>query len=83
MTDPLTIFPVYRCYSNHKHWFRIRSETQFDEITITGDKHTLSTFTARTYPDRVLIQDLIHNTHHNCLEVSEASFNELMSKIKN
>ena len=52
-------FPIYRKYTNDKVFFKIISETEFEEITLIGSKTLHQTITATTYAERLYIKDMI------------------------
>lgn len=54
-------FPAYRKYKNNKHFFKIISSTEFEEISFIGSKPVVTKHLARILPDRNLIADLLHD----------------------
>ncbi len=56
------IFPAYRKYKNNKHFFKIISESEFDEISFIGSKVIITKHLAKILPDRNLISDLLHDS---------------------
>lgn len=75
-------FPVYRKYPNEKHFFRIRSETAFDELFIMGSRYGLYEKEAKTYPDRIFIQDMLEMKDGNWAESSEEEFENALATCK-
>lgn len=67
-------FPLYRKYTNGKSFFKIVSETRFEEIKLTGKQAELCVFEAKIFPDRQLIQDMIAMSGGFWLESTEAEF---------
>jgi hypothetical protein len=55
------IFPAYRKYKNNKHFFKVISHTEFEEISFIGAKAMVTTHTAKILPDRNLIADLLND----------------------
>lgn len=70
-------FPVYRKYANNKSYFKITSETRFDELKVTGKLIERYPFEAKIYPDRVFIQDMLAMENDHWIESSEKEFEEL------
>lgn len=56
-------FPVFRKYKNNKHFFKIISENEFDEISFIGSKVIVTKNFAKILPDRNLISDLLHDNN--------------------
>ena len=56
-------FPVFRKYKNNKHFFKIISENEFDEISFIGSKVIVTKHLAKILPDRNLISDLLHDNN--------------------
>ena len=55
-------FPIYRKYKNNKHFFKIISESEFEEISFIGSKVIVTKHLAKILPDRNLISDLLHDS---------------------
>ena len=72
-------FPLYRKYAHGQTYFKISSETEWEELHLLGDKCTVHYFTAKILPDRNYVADLIANTKKNWEEVAEE---EYMNKKK-
>ncbi|MCC7533822.1 MAG: hypothetical protein IT246_07775 [Bacteroidia bacterium] len=58
-------FPQYRKYRNNKHFFKIISSSEFEEISFIGSKLISSKKVATILPDRNFIQDLLHNPDYS------------------
>lgn len=54
-------FPQYRKYSNNRHFFKIVSATEFEEISFIGSKKIVTQHQAKILPDRNLILDLLQD----------------------
>lgn len=63
------MFPTYRKYKNNKHFFKIISESEFDEISFIGSKAIVTKHIAKILPDRNFISDLLNDIGNTC-EVS-------------
>lgn len=54
-------FPAYRKYRNNKHFFKIMSNNEFEEISFIGNKAVVTKHVAKILPDRNLIADLLND----------------------
>jgi hypothetical protein len=55
------MFPLFRKYSHNRTFFKILSESEFEEINLIGNYYTELHFCADIYPDKLMIQDMINN----------------------
>lgn len=67
-------FPLYRKYKNEKHFFKINSPDEFEEIQLIGNRTIHTKHTAKILPDRNFIYDLCLDTQLT-LESNETEFN--------
>lgn len=67
-------FPQYRKYKNNKHFFKITSYSEFEEIHFIGTKTLVTKHHAKILPDRNLIQDLLHDVGKTCEMSSEDEY---------
>ena len=56
-------FPIYRKLINNKSFYKINTLEEFEEIRIIGTKVSIQIFTAKQYPEKLLIQDMIKLTN--------------------
>jgi len=75
-------YPLYRKYKNDKSFFKIMSETEFEEIKVEAGKYTFHHFNAQILPDRNLIYDLTFDFKSNCDEIGESEYLEAKEKCK-
>ena len=54
-------FPQYRKSLNGKHFYKIISEIEFEEIQLIGGKYLFMKTVAEIYPDKMRIQDMLHS----------------------
>ncbi len=57
-------FPIYRKYKGIEVWFKIESLTQFTEIKKMGSHLLKTKITAKIFPEKQFIHDMI-NCHEN------------------
>jgi hypothetical protein len=67
-------FPVYRKYKNNKHFFKIMSENEFEEISFIGTKVFVVQHVAKILPDRNFISDLLHDVGNTCEESTQEEY---------
>ncbi len=75
------VFPAYRKYKNNKHFFKIISIDEFEEISFIGNKAIVTNHIAKILPDRNLIADLL-NDIGNTAELSTQEEYESKLNIK-
>jgi hypothetical protein len=75
MQSPEINFPVYRKYKNNKSFFKILGPGLFEEIQFVGTKKFVKRVEARLYPEKMFVQDLIHDFGERALEISENEYN--------
>jgi len=81
MTTNKVIYPQYRKYSNSKSYFKIISNSHFEEIQVLGDKLTLHNFKAKILPDRNYIFDLTFNYNPHWIKIDQAEYEALKKTI--
>ncbi len=67
-------FPQYRKYKNNKHFFKIYSVFEFDEISFIGLKAMVTKHHAKILPDRNFIFDLLNDIGNTCEFCTEAEY---------
>lgn len=74
-------FPLYRKYKNDKSFFKVTSDSSFEEITFIKEKATFHLFNAKILPDRNYIFDMIYNYEPYWNKSNKEEFEEAKSKI--
>ncbi|MBN9294443.1 MAG: hypothetical protein J0G96_10735 [Flavobacteriia bacterium] len=59
MNDKITEFPQFRKLSNEKHFYKILSEREFEEIRIIGITKKYHVFEVQQYPELLRIKDML------------------------
>ena len=67
-------FPQYRRYKNGLSYFKILSNTEFEEIRIVGTKRVINHIVADQYPEKVFINDLLFKYAEFAEEISEKDY---------
>ncbi len=80
MNETIT-YPQYRKYLNGKVYFKIISNTEWEEIQQIGKKFILNSFTSKILPDRNFLHDLIYNYEENCLDISKTEYEEVKKQL--
>lgn len=75
-------YPLYRKYSNNKHYFKINSDTEFEELTLIGEKVIHSIKKATILPDKNFVSDLIHTSFESIIASDEQEFSSLLMRSK-
>ena len=74
-------FPQYRKYKNNKVYFKIHSETTWEELHLLKGNAVLYTFTAKILPDRNYLEDLTYNYAAHWDVVDAAAYEALKDKL--
>ena len=74
-------FPQYRKYNNNKHFFKIISETEFDEISFIGSKSSVTKHVAEILPDRNFVSDLLNDVGNTCELSSEEEYKKKLTNV--
>ncbi|QQR85433.1 MAG: hypothetical protein IPJ76_12535 [Flavobacteriales bacterium] len=72
--------PVYRRSANGRNFYRILSGTAFTEVQLIGSRSIVHDVVAATYPERVLIADMVAMTDGHFLPCTPAEFDEAMGR---
>jgi hypothetical protein len=75
-------FPLYRKYKNNKHFFKITSAKEFEEIQIIGSKRIVRTIHAKILPEMNQVYDLVYNFEKFGGEISEKEYLEQLEATK-
>ena len=67
-------FPVYRKYPHNRTYFKIYSETEFEEIQLIGKYYQIQLNKATILPDRNFIYDMLHDYQNNWIEISAEEY---------
>jgi hypothetical protein len=81
MTNHKVTYPLYRKYSNGKSFFKVISETEFEEIQVLGDKISIHHFETKILPDRNYISDLTYNYEEHWEVCEKEEFEALKLRV--
>ncbi len=70
-------FPQYRKYTNNKSYFKIISNTQWEEKQLLGSKVILNSFEAKILPDRNFLNDMLTNYGNHWIVIDEVEYNSI------
>lgn len=62
-------------------FFKILSDSEFEEIKITGNKKEIHYFKANILPDRNFVYDMIHNYSEYWDEIHEFEYLKIRSDL--
>jgi hypothetical protein len=75
-------YPQYRKYSHGRTYFKIISESEFEELQFLGDQCSLHHFVAKILPDRNYIHDLTFDYEKHWISIEEAEYEAARRKCK-
>jgi hypothetical protein len=56
-------FPIYRRLTNKKSFYKVKSEFEFTEIQLIGNKKLIQHFTVSQYPDKLFLMEVISGNY--------------------
>lgn len=80
MNQPVK-YPQFRKYINDMAYFKIVSESEWEEIQVMGKRYSIHSFTAKILPDRNFIYDLTYDYKRNWLEIEEEEYERIKSNV--
>jgi len=72
-------FPIYRKYKNNKHFFKIMSMNEFEEISFIGKKLIVTLHQVTILPDRNFISDLLHDIGNTAEIATEEEYQQILT----
>jgi hypothetical protein len=75
-------FPLYRKYKNNKHFFKVISAKEFEEIQIVGSKRIVRTIHAKILPEMNQVYDLVYNYEKFGSEIDPEEYEKQLSLVK-
>lgn len=72
-------FPIYRKYKNNKHFFKIMSMDEFEELSFIGKKLIVTLHQATILPDRNFISDLLHDIGNTAEIATEEEYQQILT----
>ena len=73
-------YPQYRKFSTNKAYFKILSDTQWEEIQLIGKKCMLYFFTVKILPDRNYLYDMTFDYTNNWVAIEAQDYEELKKR---
>ena len=74
-------YPQFRKYKNQQGYFKLLSPTEWEEIKIVGNNHSLHQFTVKIMPDRNLLHDMTFDYNENWEAIREEEYEMIKKKI--
>ena len=72
-------YPIFRKYNDGLTYFKITSDTEFQELKRQGKYYSLSNFKCKIHPDRVFMNDLIACSDGFILMSSDIEFKQALT----
>lgn len=72
-------FPIYRKYKNNKHFFKIISMDEFEELSFIGKKLIVTLHQATILPDRNFVSDLLHDIGNTSEIATEEEYQQILT----
>lgn len=76
------IYPLYRKYSHGRTYFKVISESEWEEVQVMGNKYSIHQFKATILPDRNYIHDLTFDFKSNWIEIDEKEYEHVKKKAQ-
>jgi hypothetical protein len=72
-------FPIYRKYKNNKHFFKIISIDEFEELSFIGKKLIITLHQVTILPDRNFVSDLLHDIGNTAEIATEEEYQQILT----
>jgi len=76
-----TKYPQFRKYLHGRTFFKISSETEWEEIGIIGEKYILNEFKVAILPDRNFLHDITFDYEKNWVKITEQEYEEIKKHL--
>lgn len=74
-------YPQFRKYQNDKAFFKILSDTAWEEIQVIGSKYTIKEYKVSILPDRNFLHDLTFDYKKYWVEIMEKEYERVKEKL--
>ncbi len=74
-------YPAFRKYPNDRNFFKINSETEFEEVQKIGEQYFHYRIETQTYAERLRIEDMLKKEGGYWLDSSESEFNFFLGEV--
>ena len=72
-------FPTYRKYKNNKHFFKIISMDEFEELSFIGKKLIVTLHQVTILPDRNFMSDLLYDIGNTAEIATEEEYQQILT----
>lgn len=79
--NSIVSYPQYRKFPTNTAYFKIISDTAWEEIQVIGKKYILHSFTVKILPDRNYLYDLTFDYKNNWVEIEEQEYEEIKKGV--
>jgi len=74
-------YPLYRKYAHERTYFKVLSDSEWEEIHIMGSNYILHQFKAKILPERNYIYDLTHDYQTNWVAIEADEYERVKAKV--
>lgn len=74
-------YPLYRKYAHERTYFKVISDSEWEEMHILGSNHSLHQFKATILPERNYIYDLTYDYHNNWIAIEADEYEFVKAKL--
>ncbi len=74
-------YPQYRKYTHGRTYFKIISDSEWEELHISNNKITIHSFIAKILPDRNYIYDLTFDYRENWIVIEEEEYEKIKKNL--
>ena len=75
-------YPQYRKYSHERTYFKIISESEWEELHVNKDKVRVHSFIVKILPDRNFIYDMTFDYERNWVKIEEWEYEKIKTLHK-
>lgn len=77
METQKTSYPLYRKYAHNRTFFKVISETEWEEIHVLGNNYSIHQFKATILPERNYIYDLTYDYQNNWIAIGADEYEQM------
>lgn len=75
-------YPIYRKYAHERTYFKVISDSEWEEIHIMGRNYSVHQFKATILPERNYIYDLTHDYQNNWIAIEANEYELVKTKTE-
>ncbi|MGB3949150.1 MAG: hypothetical protein WBM13_14280 [Bacteroidia bacterium] len=74
------VYPLYRKYAHERTYFKVISDSEWEEIHVLAGKYSIHQFKATILPERNYIYDLTYDYHNNWVAIQPDEYEQVKFK---